>query len=69
MGYYDPEVIKVSGSGVYPSLVCQFPRIENSEFDARLKEEVDRYSREYESYMKKFNKEKGKKKEKDMKSP
>ena len=27
MGYYDPEVIKVSGSGVYPSLVCQFPRI------------------------------------------
>ena len=69
MGYYDPEVIKVSGSGVYPSLVCQFPRIENSEIDARLKEEVDRYTKEYEAHMKKFGKEKNKKKDKDMKTP
>jgi hypothetical protein len=68
MGYYDPEVIKVSGHGVYPSLVCQFPRIENSEIDAKLKEEVDRYSKEYETYMKKISKDKSKKKDKEMKS-
>jgi hypothetical protein len=49
-------------------LICQFPRIENSEFDTKLKEEVERYTKEYESYMKKVSRDKSKKKEKEMKS-
>ena len=38
MGYYDPEIIQIRGVGVYPSLLCQFPRLENPDFDAKLKE-------------------------------
>lgn len=36
MGYYDPETIIVKGKGVYPELLCQFPRIENADYDMRL---------------------------------
>jgi DNA-directed RNA polymerase subunit K/omega len=30
---------------VYPSILANFPRIENPEFDKKLKEEVDKYSK------------------------
>jgi len=36
MGYYDPETITIKGKGVYPELLCQFPRIENGEFDDKV---------------------------------
>jgi hypothetical protein len=69
MGYFEPEKIHVKGEGVYPSLVCQFPRGENVEFDKKLKEEIDRYTKEYEMQMKKINKDaKNKKKDKELKS-
>lgn len=68
MGYYDPETISVKGKGVYPQLLCQFPRIENPPFDNRIQEEVQKYSREYDIYMKKLGKDKSKKKEKEMKT-
>lgn len=42
----------MKGIGVYPSIVANFPRIENPEFDKKLKEEVDKYSKEYEVYAK-----------------
>lgn len=32
MGYYDPETITVKGRGVYPELLCQFPRLETPDF-------------------------------------
>ena len=43
--YYEQQTIVVRGVGVYPSIVANFPRIENSEFDRKLKEEVDKYSK------------------------
>ena len=52
MGYFEPETIVVRGVGVYPSIVANFPRIENPEFDRKLKEEVDKYAKEYEVYAK-----------------
>lgn len=52
MGYFEPELIVVKGQGVYPSIVTNFPRIENPEFDKRLKEEVDKYTKEFEIYAK-----------------
>jgi hydrocephalus-inducing protein len=45
MGYFEPETIVVKGVGVYPSILANFPRIENPEFDKKLKEEVDKYSK------------------------
>ena len=63
MGYYEPDRIRIKGEGVYPSLICHFPRLENTDLDAKLKEEVDKYSREYEAFTRKIGKDKSKKKE------
>ena len=45
MGYYEPDRIVVRGEGVYPSLICHFPRLDNTELDAKLKEQVEKYSK------------------------
>lgn len=45
MGYYDPETIIVKGKGVYPALICQFPRLNSSEFESRLQDEIEKYSK------------------------
>ena len=66
MGYYEPDRIRIKGEGVYPSLICQFPRLENAEIDSKLKQEVDKYSKQYDSFTRKIGKDKSKKK--DMKS-
>jgi len=63
MGYYDPEIIQIKGRGVYPSLICQFPRLENPSFDVKFKEEMEKYAQEYNAQNKKSSKDRVKKKE------
>lgn len=63
MGYYDPETITIRGKGVYPALLCQFPRLDGTEFENKIQDEVEKYSREYDAHVKKVGKDKNKKKE------
>jgi vacuolar-type H+-ATPase subunit I/STV1 len=43
--------------------LCQFPRLEHGDLISKLEEEVEKYTKEYDAYVKKIGKDKSKKKE------
>jgi hydrocephalus-inducing protein len=52
VGYFEPEPVTITGKGVYPSILMNIPRQEDTEFSKQLESEFEKKKQERENTLK-----------------